>query len=72
MEELLRAINNNITDEDEADNKYEDILNILDKNDNIDVNIRCLITGIIYKIQTDEETHYKLLTLIRDVLNNIE
>lgn len=63
-------LNSTFNDEVEAKDKYEDMINVLKKDTSIEENIKALILGIIFKIQTDEKTHKILLSIIKEVLDN--
>jgi UDP-glucose 6-dehydrogenase len=65
---LLELVESSIDDETSADNEYEKMAELVDKQDNLNDSEKALILGIIFKINTDEETHQVLLKVIRDIL----
>lgn len=67
--ELLELVNNSIKDETTADNEYEKMREALNKADGLTDKEKALIAGIIFKIETDEETHQVLLKIIREALS---
>lgn len=65
---LLDIINQNITDEKDADDGYNSMIEAVKAEDGLTDAEKSLILGILFKIETDEETHQTLLKIIKDVL----
>lgn len=66
---LLELVNNSISDETGADNEYEKMIDMVKSEDSLSDTDKALISAILVKIETDEETHNLMLKIIRDVLN---
>ena len=66
---LLDLVNNSIDDETNADSEYEDMMKLVESEEGLSDAEKALITGILFKIETDEETHQVLLKIIRDTLS---
>lgn len=67
---LLELVNNSIDDEVGADNDYEKMIDLVKSEDSLSDSDKALISTMLIKIETDEETHNLMLKIIRDVLNN--
>ena len=65
---LLEIINNSISDETSADNEYEKMIELVKSEDSLSDADKALISTMLIKIETDEETHNLMLKIIRDVL----
>lgn len=65
---LLDLVNNSIGDETQADNEYEKMIELVKKEDKLSDTEKGLIAAMIFKINTDEETHQVMLKTIKDVL----
>lgn len=71
MEELKRLLNKTLADEDVASDDYGEMIDAIIKSSLPD-EIKVLATVIVEKIRIDEETHYEMLTMLNDVVQNIE
>lgn len=65
---LLEIINNSISDETGADNEYEKMIDMVKNEESLSDTDKALISTMLIKIETDEETHNLMLKIIRDVL----
>ena len=71
MEELKRLLNKTLADEDVADDDYGKMIEAIGRSDMSD-ELKVLATVLVEKIRIDEETHYEMLTMLNDVVQNIE
>ena len=67
---LEQFVNNSIKDEDKADIDYGEMIEITKADEGLTEEEKSLIAGILFKIQTDEQTHQVLLKIIKGVLDN--
>lgn len=65
---LLELVNNSISDETGADNEYEKMIDLVKSEGSLSDTDKALISAMLVKIETDEETHNLMLKIIRDVL----
>ena len=66
---LIDYIKDSLKDEHDANNKYDVMLKLTENDASINEKDKALISGIIFKIKTDEETHKVLLKIIKEVLS---
>lgn len=68
--DLLKLVNDSLSDEVGAKDEYESMIKATESNEKLSEEEKSLITGIIFKIKTDEETHQVLLKIIKEVLES--
>lgn len=66
---LLELINNSISDETGADNEYEQMIKMVEQEKELSDSEKSLIAGMLFKIETDEETHQVMLKIIKNILD---
>lgn len=71
MDELKRLLDKTLSDEDVADDDYGEMIDTIIKSSLPD-EIKVLATTIVEKIRIDEKTHYEMLTMLNDVVQNID
>lgn len=71
MDELKRLLDKTLSDEDVADDDYGEMIDAIIKSSLPD-EIKVLATTIVEKIRIDEKTHYEMLTMLNDVVQNID
>lgn len=67
---LLEYINNSLSDEKDATDEYATMRDEVEANTSLTDEEKGLISGILFKIETDEKTHKVLLSIIKEVLEN--
>lgn len=65
---LLNLVKDSISDETKADNKYEQMIDLVKSEGSLSDTEKALITTLLVKIEADEESHDLILKIIRDVL----
>lgn len=68
--ELLKMIEANINDEEGASDGYETMMDAIEQSEELTDEEKSLMTGIVFKIRTDEETHQVLLKILKDVVES--
>ena len=71
MEELKKLLNKTLADEDVADDDYGKMIEAIGRSDMSD-ELKVLATVLVEKIRIDEETHYVMLTMLKNVVQNID
>lgn len=71
MDELKRLLDKTLSDEDVADDDYGKMIEAIGRSDMSD-ELKVLATVLVEKIRIDEETHYVLLTMLKNVVQNID
>lgn len=65
---LLDMVNNSLKDEHVAGTSYEDMIAMVKNENGLSDEDKALISTMLVKIATDEDTHNLMLKVIRDVL----
>lgn len=71
MEELKKLLDKTLADEDVADDDYGKMIEAIGRSDMSD-ELKVLATVLVEKIRIDEETHYVMLTMLKNVVQNID
>lgn len=69
---LLEKVNDSLGDETDAKDEYQEMIDLTSKTTELTDEEKSLITGILFKIQTDEKTHKVLLSILKEVLDSKE
>jgi len=70
MEELKKLLDSTLDDESKAKDEYGLMIEAIGKGDMSD-ELKVLATTIVEKIRIDEETHYEMLQMLSDVVNQL-
>jgi hypothetical protein len=71
MDELKRLLDKTLADEDVANDDYGKMIEAIGRSDMSD-ELKVLATVLVEKIRIDEETHYVMLTMLKNVVQNID
>ena len=70
MDELKKLLNSTLNDESKAKDEYGLMIEAIGNSDMSD-ELKVLATTIVEKIRIDEETHYEMLQMLSDVVNQL-
>lgn len=70
MEGLKELLNSTLNDESKAKDEYGLMIEAIGESDMSD-ELKVLATTIVEKIRIDEETHFEMLLMLSDVVNQL-
>lgn len=68
--DLYEFVTSSLKDEKDATSEYDEMLNLVSKDETLSDSEKSLISGSLFSIKEDERQHNVLLQIIKDVLDN--